>query len=72
MLSETEGFRCQCSAQPPAKKIADLIEKVTPTLCGYKKANVEYRRNVFCLFLKKPERSDSILRYSAVRFFNFV
>ena len=76
---KASGVRRQVSAQTPAKKMADLIEKVTPTLCGYKKANVEYRimnieyrRNVFCLFLKKPERSDSILRYSAVRFFNFV
>ena len=29
MLSETEGFRCQCSAQPPAKKTAGQIEKET-------------------------------------------
>jgi len=32
MLSETEGFRCQCSAQPPAKKTAGQIEKETFTM----------------------------------------
>jgi hypothetical protein len=29
MLSGNEGFGCQCSAQPPAKKTAGLVEKET-------------------------------------------
>jgi len=35
MLSETEGFRCQCSAQPPAKKTAGQIEKETLVLASF-------------------------------------
>ena len=34
----------------------------------YRIMNIECRRNVFCLFYKKTERSDSILRNSAVRY----
>jgi hypothetical protein len=34
----------------------------------YRIMNVECRRDVFCLFKKKTERSETILRYSAVRY----
>ncbi|CAB1083320.1 hypothetical protein D1AOALGA4SA_10894 [Olavius algarvensis Delta 1 endosymbiont] len=33
--------------------------------------NVECRRNVFCLFYKKTERSDSTLRHSIFNILRF-
>ncbi len=70
---KVSGFSVQVSAQPPAKRTADQIEKETderPT------SNVQRPtlNNEFC-HIKWTERSDTILRhsifvirYSAVRF----
>jgi hypothetical protein len=65
--------RFQVSAQPLAKKTAGLIEKETLALRSlskgkYRIMNIECRRNVFYLFYGKIERSETILRYSAVRY----
>jgi hypothetical protein len=45
----TKEFRCQVSAQPLAADAASLIEKEILSCGVYKKANIECRRNVFCL-----------------------
>jgi len=47
MMSEDEGFRFQCSAQPPAKKTAGLIERGTSALRNLIRAPPDRERPVW-------------------------
>jgi hypothetical protein len=59
------------SAQPPAQKNSRSNRKRNSEKANndYRITNDEGRRNVFCLFYKKIERSETTLRHSAVRCF---
>jgi aspartyl/asparaginyl beta-hydroxylase (cupin superfamily) len=60
MLQGTLGVRCQCSAQPLAKKPANLIEKETDEL---QTSNVQHRRTkeeILSIFLKGRSEATSI------------
>jgi hypothetical protein len=65
MMLEKEGFRCQVSALPPARKTAGQIEKETNER---RTSNIERptSNTVFCHFIKRLSKAD--LPFGNMRF----